>query len=190
MTVVTNYFSGIPQKPAICIIISLMNGTSKCKQWGIEQIKQYKSNLLRHTWYWEASRCCSGNWFFRPVLLIKRTLTAQSGCHLQAPHARFARWLPSSIFSLLPLPTVFSLYRWSFRVVRTAIVQSRVRMTHRWSRRLTASKRNITSVLHCAHKNRWPDQRHFTRAFVFVSRSRIHSLERNECKAQSSKNKI
>lgn len=48
---------------------------------------------------------------------------------------------------LLPTSTVFSLCRSSIGVVGIAIVESRVTVMHKWSQRLTASKRNTRSEL-------------------------------------------
>lgn len=64
-----------------------------------------------------------------------------------AAHARSARILLLDILDLLPLPIVFSLYQSSVRVVSTAIVQSRISVTHNWSQRLGASEHNTRSAL-------------------------------------------
>lgn len=70
----------------------------------------------------------------------------------RCPHA-------SLKLSCLPqLPTVFLLYRSSFRVISTAIPLSRVRATHKWPRRLRARNPNtefasILSVLQVVSPN-------------------------------------
>lgn len=52
-----------------------------------------------------------------------------------------------SILKLLPLPTIFSSSLWNGTDVSIAVLRNQVRLTHKWSQQLGASKRKIRSTL-------------------------------------------
>lgn len=80
---------------------------------------------------------CSGKW----ICYCGSLLWPNVGCPAQMPFARCWR-LPRSRAPISPPPlsTVYSLYRLSSSVVSTAILQSRIRVTQKWPKRLRESK--------------------------------------------------
>lgn len=90
------------------------------------------------SYYKHKKQGCSGTWV---ACLTERLLPSAVATCTLLTHVPLALSCPN-ILNLLPLPTVFSFYKSSDRVASVALLPSRVRLTHEWSRRLRADKRN------------------------------------------------